>query len=87
MGYSGAVGMMVLDEVAFLNERLENRIDWLSTDLTKVENKVKVGQVWSRGANELIDALEVEVGGLWAQNAMMRGSMDQMRTDGCADWS
>ena len=78
MGYSGAVGTMVLDEVASLNEWSESQMNTIVTDLGKLERDVDRGHDWSRECTESMRQIEVDIGGLMAQQVFMRGLMDRM---------
>ena len=70
---------MILNEVAFLNERSESWMDTIVTDLGKLERDVERGHTWSGDCTKAMRQMEVDIGGLMAQQAFMRGSMDKMR--------
>ena len=44
MGYAAAVGMMMLNDVALVNESLDNRMDAINTALAVVEQDIEEGQ-------------------------------------------
>ena len=81
MGYSGAVRMMVLDEVVSLNEQLESRMDAIITDLGKLERDMERSHDWLRDCTKSMRQIEVDVGGLMAQQAFIRGLMDWMQSE------
>ena len=79
MGYTGAIRAMVLNEVVFLNEQSESWMDTIVTNLGKLERDVEWGHTWFRDCAKAMRQMEVDIGGLMAQQAFMRGSMDRMR--------
>ena len=88
MGYTAAVGTMLLDEVASLTEQADARVEWVQTSVAALEQDVDRGHQWSMRTNtrigaleERVEQLEVEVGGERAARAFMRGEMDRMRAE------
>ena len=81
MGYAGAIGAMVLDEVAATNERSDNRMDAIVTDLGKVERDIEKGHDWSKDVTETLRGMEVDIGGVTASQAFMRGEVTRLRTE------
>ena len=61
MGYSGAVGTIVLDKVVFLNEQLESWMNAIVTDLGKLERDVEGSYLVKR----LYQGNEADGGGCW----------------------
>ena len=81
MGYATTVGTMVLNNVALVNKLLDSRMDAINTVLVEVEQSVERGQDWSRRHMEVVRGMEVDVGGLMALTAFMRGEQDWMRRE------
>ena len=81
MGYSGSVGVMLMDELAGVCERSEERFTEVRTDLGRVEQDVARGRRWSAEAQEEITSLENRVRGLEAEKALMRGGIVRMREE------
>ena len=81
MGYSGAVGVMLMDKLAGVCERSEERFTEVRTDLGRVEQDVVRGRRWSAEAQEEITSLENRVRGLEAEKALMRGDIVRMREE------
>ena len=81
MGYTASVGAMILDEMATVNEQAENRMDALNTALVVAEDKITAGQEWSERHVRAVREMEVDVGGLLASTAFMRGEQDRMRRE------
>ena len=81
MGYSGAVGAMILDEMATMNGALDGRIDAVNTALVAVEEDMRRGHGWSQEFTQVVREMEVDVGGLMAGAAFMRGEQDRMRRE------
>ena len=71
MGYTGAIRVMVLSEVVFLNEWSESWMDTIVTNLGKLERDVEWGHTWSRDCAKAMRQMEVDIGGLMAQQAFM----------------
>ena len=81
MGYTASVGVMILDEMAVVNEQAEGRLDALNTALVVAEDKITAGQEWSERHVRAVREMEVDVGGLLASTAFLRGEHDQMRRE------
>ena len=61
MGYSGAVGMMLMDEMVGICRRAEERFTGIRTDIGKLETKLLKARDWSARAQDHIDGLETHV--------------------------
>ena len=61
MGYSGAIGMMLMDEMAGICGRAEVRFTGIQTDIGKLEMELLKAQDWSTKAQDQIDGLETHV--------------------------
>ena len=88
MGYASTVGTMVLNEVAYVNKRSDQRMDAINTDLVRLERDVERGHDWSRRmTNEVLALergqadLEREQMDMNVEQAFMRGEIDQMRQE------
>ena len=60
---------------------LEGRMDTIVMDLGKIEREVQTGQQWSRDFMESVRGMEVDIGGLMALTAFLRGEVDWMRVE------
>ena len=78
MGYTGAVGMMLMDEMAGICGRAEERFTGIRTDIGKLETKLLKARDWSAKAQDQIDGLETHVRRLEASRRAMREDMDEM---------
>ena len=78
MGYSGAVGTMLMDEMAGICGRAEERFTSVRTDIGKLETELLKAQDWSARAQDQIDGLETHVHRLEASRRAMREDMDKM---------
>ena len=78
MGYSGAVGTMLMDEMAGICGRAEERFTGIRTDIGKLETKLLKARDWSARAQDHIDGLETHVRRLEASRRAMREDMDEM---------
>ena len=78
MGYSGAVGTMLMDEMVGICGRAEERFTGIQTDIGKVETKLLKAWDWSARAQDQIDGLETHVRRLEASRRAMREDMDEM---------
>ena len=58
MGYTSAVGTMLIDEIAGTCERNETRFTSLRTDLGAVETEMATARNWSKDVQESVDGLE-----------------------------
>ena len=78
MGYSGAVGTMLMDEMAGICGRAEERFTGIRTDIGKLETELLKARDWSAKAQDQIDGLETHVRQLEASRRAMREDMDEM---------
>ena len=78
MGYTGAVGMMLMDEMAGICGRAEERFTSVWTDISKLETELSKARDWSARAQDQIDGLETHVCRLEASRRVMREDMDEM---------
>ena len=78
MGYSSAVGTMLMDEMAGICGRAEERFTGIRTDIGKLETELLKAQDWSARAQDQIDGLETHVRWLEASRRAMREDMDKM---------
>ena len=61
MGYSAAIGTVLMDELAGVCERNKARFTRVRTDLGKVEEELGKAHDWSTRVQEQVDALETNV--------------------------
>ena len=61
MGYTSAVETMLMDEMAGICGRAEERFTGIRTDIGKLETELLKAQDWSARAQDLIDGLETHV--------------------------
>ena len=78
MGYTGAVGTMLMDEMVGICERAEGRFTGVRTDIGKLETELLKARDWSARAQDQIDGLETHVRRLEASRRAMREDMDEM---------
>ena len=78
MGYTGAIGMMLMDEMAGICGRAEERFTGIRTDIGKLETKLLKARNWSARVQDQIDGLETHVRRLEASKRAMREDMDEM---------
>ena len=78
MEYTGAVGTMLIDEVAGVCGRAEERFTGIWMDIGKLETKLLKARNWSARAQDQIDGLETYVCQLEASRRAMREDMDEM---------
>ena len=78
MGYSGAVGTMLMDEMVGICGRAEERFTGIRTDIGKLETELSKARDWSARAQDHIDGLETHVRRLEASRRAMREDMDEM---------
>ena len=78
MGYTGAVGTMLMDEMAGICGRAEERFTDIRTDIGKLETELLKARDWSARAQDQIDGLETHVRRLEASRRAMREDMDEM---------
>ena len=81
MGYTGAVGARMLDKIATMNVLLDGQMDAINTALVAVEEDVRRGHRWSQEFTQVVREVEVDVRGLMAGAAFMRGERDRMRRE------
>ena len=78
MGYTGAVGMMLIDEMAGVCGRVEERFTGIRMDISKLEMELLKACNWSTRAQDQIDRLETHIHWLEASRRSMRLEMDEM---------
>ena len=78
MGYTGAIGMMFMDEMAGICGRAEERFTGIRTDIGKLETELLKAWDWSARAQDQIEGLETHVHRLEASKRAMREDMDEM---------
>ena len=78
MGYAGAVGTMLMDEMASVCGRAEERFTGIRTDIGKLELELLKAHDWSARAQDQIDRLETHIHWLEASRRVMREDMDEM---------
>ena len=78
MGYSGAVGMVLMDEMAGICGRAEERFTGIRTDIGKLETELLKAWDWSARAQDQINGLETHMCRLEASRRVMREDMDEM---------
>ena len=61
MGYTGAVGMMLMDEMVGICGRAEERFTGIQTDIGKLETELLKARDWSARVQDQIDGLETHV--------------------------
>ena len=81
MGYTASVGAMILDEMAVVNKQSEGCLDALNTALVVAEDKITAGQEWSERHIRAVREMEVNVRGLLASTAFLRGEHNRMRRE------
>ena len=78
MGYAGAAGMMLMDEMAGICGRAEERFTGIRTDISKLEMELLKACDWSARVQDQINGLEMHVRRLEASQRAMRLEMDEM---------
>ena len=78
MGYTSAIGTMLMDEMAGICGRAEERFTGIRTDISKLETELLKAWDWSARAQDQIDGLETHVHRLEASRRAMREDMDEM---------
>ena len=78
MGCTSAVGTMLMDEMAGVCGRAEERFTSIRTDIGKLETELLKAWDWSARAQDQIDGLETHVRRLEASKRAMREDMDEM---------
>ena len=78
MRYASAIGTMLMDEVAGICGRAEERFTGIRMDIGKLEMELLKACDWSTRAQDQIDGLEMHVRWLEASRRAMRIEMDTM---------
>ena len=78
MGYTGAIGTMLMDEMVGICGRAEERFTRIWTDIGKLEMELLGAHDWSTRAQDQIDRLETHICWLEASRRAMREDMDKM---------
>ena len=78
MGYTSAVGTMLMDEMVGICCRAEERFTGIWTDIGKLETELLKARDWSARVQDQIDGLETHVHRLEASRRAMREDMDEM---------
>ena len=78
MGYTGAVGTMLMDELVGICGRVEERFTGIWMDISKLEMELLKARDWSAKVQDQIDGLETHVCRLEASKRAMREDMDEM---------
>ena len=78
MGYTGAIGTMLMDEMAGICGRAEERFTGIRTDIGKLETELLKARDWSTRVQDQIDGLETHICQLEASRRAMREDMDEM---------
>ena len=61
MGYTSAIGMMLMDEMAGICRRVEERFTGIWTDIGKLETELLKARDWSARAQDQINGLETHI--------------------------
>ena len=78
MGYTGAIGTMLMDEIVGVCGRAEVRFTSIRTDIGKLETELLKARDWFARAQDQINGLETHVCRLEASRRVMREDMDEM---------
>ena len=78
MGYTSSVGMMLMDELAGMCKRNEERFTGIRTDLGKLEMEVGMVCDWSSRVQDQVTVLETNMRWLEASRRAMRKEMADM---------
>ena len=78
MGYTSAIGTMLMDEMVGICGRAEERFTGIQMDIGKLETELLKARDWSARAQDQIDGLETHVHRLEASKRAMREDMDKM---------
>ena len=78
MGYTSAVGTMLMDEMAGICGRAEERFTNIRMDIGKLEMELLKAHDWSARVQDQIDGLEMHVYQLEVSRRVMREDMDEM---------
>ena len=79
MGYSAAVGTLVMDELASTCERAEVRFTGVCTDLGIVENDTAIVQDRVRVLGDWMDGTDVELHQMRANRVAIQDEVDRLR--------
>ena len=78
VGYASAIGTMLMDKMAGVCRRAEERFTSIRTDISKLETELLKACNWSTRAQDQIDRLEMHIRQLEASRRAMREDMDEM---------
>ena len=78
MGYTSAIGTMLMDEMVGICGRAEERFTSIRTDIGKLEMELLKARNWSARVQDQIDGLETHVCWLEVSWRAMREDMDEM---------
>ena len=78
IGYTSAVGTMLMDEMVGICGRAEGRFTGIWTDIGKLETELLKAWDWSARAQDQINGLETHVRQLEVSRRAMREDMDEM---------
>ena len=78
MGYTGAIGTMLMDEMVGICGRAEERFTSIQTDIGKLETELLKAWDWSARVQDQINRLETHVRRLEVSKRAMRDDMDEM---------
>ena len=78
MGYTGAVGTMLMDEMAGVCGRAEERFTSIRMDIGKLEAELLKARDWSTRVQDQINGLETHICWLEVSRRAMREDMDEM---------
>ena len=81
MGYTSAVGTMLMDEMAGICERAEGRFTSIRTDIGKVDLELGKASDWSARAQEEIYQVHADVIGLEVLVCRLEGNQRMMRLE------
>ena len=78
MGYTSSIGMMLIDELASMYKRNEERFTRVQTNLGKLEMEIGKACDWSSRVQDQVTVLEMNVRQLEASRRAMREEMADM---------
>ena len=78
MGFTGAIGTMLMDKMAGICGRVEERFTGIRTDISKLEMELLKARDWSARAQDQINRLETHICRLEVSRRVMREDMDEM---------
>ena len=79
MGYSAAMGTLVMDELASTCERAEAQFTGVRTDLGIVENDTAIIQDWVRVMGDQLDGMDVELHQMRVNRVVIQDKVDHLR--------